>query len=135
MVLLLICINILHVFVHFSIEYEDITTLKANIYGNYQKRFNALQSFQTKAIESDNWLLVKFSEIAQGFTDAVNLVLIGFHLIVLILSAYIQPSYGRFIQEGSTILGAIGMLGVLYLYWFNVTTIMKLYKFIKGSDQ
>ena len=133
--LVLIMINILNLFVGFSLEYGNIEDLNDKVLVEFREKFSKFSSFSAKSTDEGNWFTKVVSSVWGGAVDAFNLVFIGLQLIGIILSSQLRPASELFFAENVTILGLMGLVAVLYLWWFNIMTIMKVYKFLKGSDQ
>lgn len=139
LLMVIFIVNILNVIIGFSIQMEDINEFEDTISEWFTDSssgyFQLFSSFTNNLRTHDNWLVKKIADIAQGFTSAINLVTIGFHIIGLVLWGWITPiGYVMFTSEEITLLKLIGFIALFYIQWFNIMAIVKLYKFIKGSD-
>ena len=145
-VLLVIVINLLNVVFTLALTSNNINDLEDEFIAwfaedsgddseSFMERVDGTNGFSKGVKVSDNWILKKIGDIAQGFTSAVNLVTIGFELVLLILWGWIAPvEYILFQAESITFLKLLGIIAIMYLWWYNIMLIIKLYKFIKGSD-
>lgn len=138
----MLIVNIANVMVGFSIQSGDITEFEDTVTSWFTDERDGFlgwfQDFGAKVRNHDNWLLAKIGDIAQGFTSAVNVVLIGFQIIGLILWGWVTPTvtYAGMVASGENIpfLTILGSIALMFVHWFNIMMIVKLYKFIKGSD-
>lgn len=135
LILVLFAINLVNIAVSFSLESDDITDLTPMMTSWFDNSDGKFISFTSNVREQDNWFLEKTEDIAQGFTSAINLVVIGFQLVSLILWSWFNPTY-RILFSGEAIpfLQFLGYLASLYLSWFNIMLIAKLIGFMKTGD-
>ena len=133
-IFLLIIINVLFVFFNFTTSYSSIEDLESNVINELTDRIDIFDDYTTETSKSENWFIAQFSSLIGGMVDAFNLVKIGWNVIIMILGLYVHPVTEMFFAEEVTILGFLGLLGNVYLWWFNIFAGTKLWKFLKGSE-
>lgn len=138
-ILILILLNIVNVAVGFVLENQDITqfdTQLTRVIDGDDGMVEKLEAFEQKTRDSDNLFQKITADVIDGISSVVNAVIIIAQVIYLVITSWIAPAKAVLVSsENITILRMVGYFGIIYIYWFNVMVMIKLWKLIKGSDQ
>lgn len=133
---LIVIIDVIMLVVSFAILNQDITQIQDSVIDKIDNKIGDFEVGTTSMQRSDNWLIKLTQDIVQGMSNTINLAIIGVKIIGLVIGSFLFPMWSILLTgEEVTMLRILGSIGILYIYWFNIQTAMKLYSYIKGSTE